>query len=99
MYLPTDLQPPNVNGTSVTTVDEGDNLTLTCDRLNSIPVTQFYWRTPNGSIINGRYNVELLLQFTDILRSSSGNYTCTVQDDRNNTASSTVTIVVQCKLV
>ena len=95
--LPTDLQPPNIDSTSVTTVDEGDNLTLTCGHLNSNPVEQFYWRTPNGSVINGTVNFALMLQFTDILRSSSGNYTCTVQDDRNNTASSTVTIVVQCK--
>ena len=36
---------------------------------------------------------------TNITRSSSGNYTCNVQDDRNNTVSSTVTITVQCKSV
>ena len=83
----------------MTTVDEGDDLTLQCIHLNSFPVTQFYWRTPNGSTINGTVNVALMLQFGDILRSSSGNYTCTAQDDRSNTASSTVTIVVQCKLV
>ena len=99
IHLPTDLQPPNINSTSVTTVDEGGDLTLTCNHLNSFPVTQFYWRTANGSIINGTVNVALMLQFTDILRSSSGNYTCTVQDDRSNTASSTITIIVQCKSV
>ena len=98
-HLPTDLQPPNINSTSMTTVDEGGDLTLTCNHLNSFPVEQFYWRTPNGSIITGTVNLALMLQFTDILRSSSGNYTCIVQDDRNNTASSTVTIVVQCKWV
>ena len=97
--LPTDLQPPNINSTSLTTVDEGDNLTLMCNHLNSFPVEQFYWMTANGSIISGTLNVVLMLQFTDILRSSSGNYTCTAQDDRNNTASSTVTIIVQCKSV
>ena len=95
--LHTDLQPPTINSPSVTTVDERDNLTLTCDHLNSFPVTQFYWRTPNGSIMSGTVNLASMFSFTDILRSSSGNYTCTVQDDRNNTASSTVTIVVQCK--
>ena len=94
-----DLQPPNINSTSVTTVDEGGDLTLSCDHLNSNPVTQFYWRTPNGSIINGTVNLALILPLTNISRSSSGNYTCTVQDDRNNTVSSTVTIVVQCKSV
>ena len=94
-----DLQPPTINSTSVTTVEEGDNLTLTCNHLNSLPVTQFYWRTPNGSVINGVVNLALILPLTNILRSSSGNYTCTVQDDRNNTASSTVTIIVQCKSV
>ena len=99
IHLPTDLQPPTINSPNVTTVDEGDNLTITCNHLNSFPVTQFYWRTPNGSIINGTVNLALMLQFTDILRSSSGNYTCTVQDDRSSTASSTVTVVVQCKLV
>ena len=94
-----DLQPPTINSPNVTTVIEGDNLTLTCNHLNSFPVEQFYWRTPTGSIITGTVNLALMLQFTDILRSSSGNYTCTVQDDRSNTASSTVTIVVQCKSV
>ena len=98
MYV-TDLQPPTINSPSGTTVDEGGNLTLTCNHINSFPVTQFYWRTPNGSIITGTVNLALMLPFTDILRSSSGNYTCTVQDDRSNTASSTVTVVVQCKLV
>ena len=39
------------------------------------------------------------LTLTNILRSSSGNYTCNVQDDRNNIVSSTVTITVQCKSV
>ena len=97
--LPTDLQPPNINSPSVTTVNERDNLTFTCNHLNSVPVTQFYWRTPTGSIITGTVNLPLMLRFTDILRSSSGNYTCTVQDDRSNTASSTVIVVVQCKSV
>ena len=96
--LPADLQTPNINSTSMTTVG-GYNLTLTCNHLNSFPVEQFYWRTANGSIINGTVNLELVLPFTDILRSSSGNYTCTVQDDRSNTASSTVTLIVQCKSV
>ena len=99
IHLPTDLQPPTINSTNVTTVNEGDDLTLSCNHLNSFPVTQFYWRTLNESIISGTVNLALMLQFTDILHSSSGNYTCTVQDDRNNTASSTVTIVVQCKSV
>ena len=80
-------------------IDEGDNLTLSCNHLNSNPVEQFYWRTASGSIITGTVNLALMVQFTDILRSSSGNYTCTVQDDRDNTASSTVTIIVQCKSV
>ena len=34
--LQTDLQPPTIHGPSVTTVDEGGNLTLLCDHLNSI---------------------------------------------------------------
>ena len=97
--LITDLQPPTIDSPSGTTVNEGGNLTLSCNHLNSNPVEQFYWRTPNGSIITGTLNLALMFQFTDILRSSSGNYTCIVQDDRNNTASSTVTIVVQCKWV
>ena len=97
--LHTDLLPPIIHGPSVTTVDEGGNLTLLCDHLNSNPVEQFYWRTPNGSITTDAVNVVLILPLINILRSSSGNYTCTVQDDHNNTASSTVTIIVDCKLV
>ena len=94
-----DLQPPTIDGPSVTTVDEGDNLTLACNHLNSNPVEQFFWKTPNGSVINGTVNLALILPLTNISRSSSGNYTCTVQDDRNNTASSTITVIVQCKSV
>ena len=94
-----DLQPPTIDSPSVTTVNEGDNLTLTCNHLNSFPVTQFYWKTPNGSITNGTVNLALILPLTNISRNSSGNYTCTIQDDRNNTASSTITVIVQCKSV
>ena len=97
--LPADLQPPTIDSPSVTTVNEGDDLTLSCNHLNSNPVEQFYWKTPNGSVITGTVNLALILPLTNISHSSSGNYTCTVQDDRNNTASSTVTIIVQCKSV
>jgi len=38
------------------------------------------------------------LQFTNISRNYSGEYTCTIQDDRNDTVSSVKSIIVQCKL-
>ena len=93
LYLHTALVPPLITGPR--TVNESDDLTLTCDHSASLPVDRFYWVTPNGSVLMNRPSIVL----TNIMRSSSGNYTCNVQDDRNNTVSSTVTITVQCKSV
>ena len=93
LYLHTALVPPLITGPR--TVNESDDLTLTCDHSASVPVDRFYWVMPNGSVLMNRPSIVL----TNIMRSSSGNYTCNVQDDRNNTVSSTVTITVQCKSV
>ena len=93
LYPHTVLVPPIITGPK--TVNESDDLTLTCDHSASLPVDRFYWVMPNRSVLMNVASIVL----TNISRSSSGNYTCNIQDDRNNTVSSTVTIVVQCKSV
>ena len=93
LYLHTVLVPPLITGPR--TVNESDDLTLRCDPSASLPVDRFYWVMPNRSVLMNVASIVL----TNIMRSSSGNYTCNVQDDRNNTVSSTVTITVQCKSV
>ena len=93
LYLHTALVPPSITGPR--TVNESDDLTLTCDHSASLPVDRFYWVMPNGSVLMDVPDIVL----TNIMRSSSGNYSCNVQDDRNNTVTSTATITVQCKSV
>ena len=87
------LVPPLITGPR--TVNESDDLTLTCDHSASLPVDRFYWVMPDGSVLMDVPDIVL----TNIMRSSSGNYTCNIQDDRSNTVTSTVTITVQCKSV
>ena len=93
------LVPPVIAGP--TTVNESDSFLLTCDRSLSDPVTAVNWFA-NGSVVSNEQSSQLqvqreTLQFTNISRNYSGEYNCTIQDDRNNTVSSAVNIIVQCE--
>ena len=84
-----------------TTVNESDSFILNCDRSQSEPVRAVNWFV-NGSVVSNEQSSQLqvqreTLQFTNISRNYSGEYNCTIQDDRNNTVSSAENIIVQCK--
>ena len=96
------LVPPRIVCTpNGTTVNEGDSFHLTCDHSESDPVARVYWLL-NGSMVTEQGSqLQVLttdaLQFTNISRNYSGEYNCTIQDDRNDTVSSIKSIIVQCK--
>jgi len=96
------LVPPRIVCTlNGTTVNEGDSFRLTCDHSGSDPVTRVYWFL-NGSIVTEQASQLQVpttdtLQFINISRNYSGEYNCTVQDDRGNTVSSIKSITVQSK--
>ena len=97
------LVPPRIVCTlNGTTVNEGDSFRLTCDHSGSDPVTRVYWLL-NGSVVTEQASQLQVpttdtLQFINISRNYSGEYNCTIQDDRNDTVSSIKSIIVQCKL-
>jgi len=94
--------PPRIVGTNGTTVSERDSFRLTCDHSESDPVTLVSWLL-NGSVVTNNQSSVLqilvrdTLQFTNISRNYSGKYNCTIQDDRGDTVSSSVNIIIQCK--
>ena len=96
------LVPPRIVASDGTTVDEGDSFRLTCDHSGSDPVTMVNWLV-NGSVVTNDQSSQLqilvtnTLQFTNISRNYSGEYNCTIQDDRGDTISSAETIVIQCR--
>jgi len=96
------LVPPRIVSTNGTTVSEGDSFCLTCDHSRSDPVTLVNWLL-NGSVVTNDQSSVLqvpvrdTLQFTNISRNFSGEYNCTIQDDRGDTVSSSVNIIIQCK--
>ena len=98
----TGLVPPRIVCTpNGTTFNEGDSFHLTCDHSESDPVARVYWLL-NGSMVTEQGSQLQVpatdtLQFTNISRNYSGEYTCTIQDDRNDTVSSIKSIIVQCK--
>ena len=97
------LVPPRIVCTlNGTTVNEGDSFRLTCDHSGSDPVILVNWLL-NGSVVTNNQSSVLqilvrdTLQFTNISRNYSGDYNCIIQDDRGNTVSSSVNIIIQCK--
>ena len=101
-FLSSGLVPPRIVASDGTTVNEGDSFRLTCDHSGSDPVTLVYWLV-NGSVVTNDQSSQLqvpftdTLQFTNISRNYSGEYNCTIQDDRGDTISSAETIVIQCR--
>ena len=100
-FLSSGLVPPRIVASDGTTVNEGDSFRLTCDHSGSDPVTRVYWLL-NGSVVTEQASQLQVpttdtLQFINISRNYSGEYNCTIQDDRNDTVSSIKSIIVQCK--
>ena len=84
--------PPIITGD--TTVNEGDTLSLSCDSSNSHQLPPVQWIDEDGGIVSN----SAFLEFTNIMRSQAGTYTCrTIPPNPDNSTSSSVTVVVQCK--
>jgi len=97
------LVPPRIVASDGTTVNEGDSFRLICDHSGSTPVMLVNWLV-NGSVVTNDQSSQLqilevrdTLQFTNISRNYSGEYNCTIEDDRGDTISSGETIIIQCK--
>ena len=90
----TALAPPIINGERV--VNEDGRLRLTCgtSTSNTQLQPQARWITSSGVLIPGT-----LLEIENITRDQGGTYTCVVfTPNSNETANSTVEVVVQCEL-
>ena len=84
--------PPIIMGDA--TVNEGDTLSLSCDSSNSHQLPHLQWVNETGEIVSS----SALLEFTNIMRSQAGTYTCrTTPPNPDNSTSSSLTVVVQCK--
>ena len=84
--------PPIITGDTI--VNESDTLSLSCDSSNSHQLPPVQWVDEDDGIVSN----SALLEFTDIMRSQAGNYTCrTSPPNPDNSTSSSVTVVVQCK--
>jgi len=96
------LVPPRIVAPDGTTVNEGDSFRLICDHSTSAPVMLVNWLV-NGSMVTNDQSSQLqiqfrdTLQFTNISRNYSGEYNCTIEDDRGDAISSGETIVIQCR--
>jgi len=101
-FLSSGLVPPRIVASDGTTVDEGDSFRLICDHSGSDPVTMVNWLVNESVVMNDQSSqlqilVRDTLQFTNISRNYSGEYNCTIEDDRGDTISSGETIVIQCR--
>ena len=78
--------------TGVTTVNEGDTLTLDCDASNSRPSPSVAWFDPEGEMVSD----SRALMIENILRDATGTYSC-VASESGATMTSSVTVTVQCE--
>ena len=84
--------PPTIAQIPDTTVNETDNLNLTC-MATSVPLPFVSWvKVSSGRRTNGS-----LLQLTNISRSQAGEYRCEASNECGS-AVETVNITVSCKL-
>ena len=84
--------PPTIAQIPDTTVNETDNLNLTC-MATGVPAPFVSWvKVSSGQRTNGS-----LLQLTNISRSQAGEYRCEASNECGN-AVETVNITVPCKL-
>ena len=84
--------PPTISSIPDKTVNETDNLYLTC-MATGVPLPFVSWvKVSSGQRTNGS-----LLQLTNINRSQAGEYSCEASNECGN-AVETVNIAVPCKL-
>ena len=79
------------------TINEGEELSITCVTGNIPEITSFQVLNPRGMPVTT--NVVGMYTLTNALRSASGVYTCIVTNTVTNaTINATSTVVVQCEL-
>lgn len=92
--------PPEVKHLPNNNIEEGNNLSVTCDSIPGYPTsTNFYWTKINATGFKNQS--EATLQLPNIQRTSSGTYRCTAENSytngKNGRSSQTTVVNVQCK--
>ena len=91
---PAALVPPGVD-TPLMTVSEGEDVMVTCSNPNTLLlIPSLQWLGPIGNRLPAEFGA---LRILNITRSQGGEYRCVLRSTRNKTASTTVTITVECE--
>ena len=88
--FPAVFRAPVISG--VTTVNEGDTLTLDCDASNSRPNPSVSWLNPQGETVS--FSRALMTENTP--RDATGTYSC-VASESGATMTSSVNVTMQCE--
>ena len=79
------------------TLNEGDELRMTCRNLNLQGLSITYWLNPNGQNITSTPQNEILIR--NASRNYAGTYTCVIASTRDNsTATKLAYVTIQCKI-
>ncbi|CAH1248239.1 HMCN2 [Branchiostoma lanceolatum] len=89
--------PPSVTVTSGTvTVDENDDVSLSCTADSKPPPTTFTWTDTNGTPLNSqRDGFTLQVTIPDITYQQAGSYTCTASNGVGDAGSAEVDVTVE----
>ena len=83
------LQAPVVP--SVIDVEEGNDVSVTCDSSGSIPVMSHVWSSANGAVLS----TSNILSLPGVSRNQAGVYMCTIHDDMGENVTGSTIINVQ----
>ncbi|XP_035660172.1 hemicentin-2-like [Branchiostoma floridae] len=91
--------PASVTVTSGTvTVDENDDVTLSCTADSKPPPTSFTWTDANGTPLNSqRDGFTLQATIPDITYQQAGSYTCTASNGVGDAGTADIDVIVECK--
>ena len=82
----------NLNSSSPLTVDEGDDVAVSCEATNCNPPCSYSWTFKSPIEPASR-----VLTLNNIARGSAGNYTCTARNtDTPKSLDKKITVDVQC---
>lgn len=85
---------PEVSGSA--TVTEGDNLTLSCDASNSVPLPPLSWTDSEGVVLSSSRDLEIV----NMTRNRAGVYYCVTRSSIDASVLRTpVSVTVLCKYV
>ena len=78
------------------TVTEGDNLTLTCDASDSVPLPLLSWTDSEGTVLSSSRDLEIL----NITKDRAGVYYCVARSSIDTSVLHTpASVTVLCKLM